>query len=72
MSRGEKIFYSVIILMVIMCNPPVMAFVNKWAIKKPITLGFPTFWVWLQFWYIIGVVAFLIAVIKIDHWKKDI
>jgi len=72
MSRGEKLFYLIIILMVIMCNPPVMVLINNWAIKKPITFGFPTFWVWLQFWYTIGVVAFLIAAFKIDHWKKDL
>ncbi len=72
MSRAEKIFYFIIILMVVMANPPVMIWVNNLARKVPLLFGFPTFWVWLEFWYTLGVVAFAVAAWKIDKWNRDL
>ncbi|GFI62097.1 hypothetical protein IMSAG049_01270 [Clostridiales bacterium] len=70
-SKGEKIVYAIFIIVLIMVNPPILNFVNDYAINNPLTFGWPTLLVWLNLWYIIAIIDFLIGAIKIKSWKKD-
>lgn len=70
-SKGEKILYTILIIAIIMLNPPVLNIVNNYAKKNPTIGNFPTLWLWLQFWYVLCIVAFLIGAIKIKNWKKE-
>lgn len=71
LSLGEKIVYAIFILVLIMVNPPVLNLVNNYALQQPFTLGWPTLLVWLDFWYVVAIAAFLIGILKIKSWKKD-
>ncbi|MCI1958525.1 MAG: hypothetical protein LKJ25_02755 [Clostridia bacterium] len=71
LSKGEKILCSVFILVLIMVNPPVINIVNDYCINNPIMSGWPTMLIWLNLWYIVAIVAFLIGALKIKTWKKD-
>ncbi len=70
-SKGEKIIYFIFIISLIMVNPPVLGLVNNYAKINPLTWGYPTLWLWLQLWYLIAIVAFLIGAIKLGNWQKE-
>jgi len=71
LSKGEKIVYALLILSLVMLNPPVLNVINSYAKKNPLTLNYPTLWLWLQLWYIVAIAAFLVGAIKIKSWRKD-
>ncbi len=71
LSKGEKIVYLIFIIVLIMVNPPILNLVNDYAVNNPLTFGNPTVLVWLNIWYVIAIVDFLIGAIKIKSWKKD-
>lgn len=54
-----------------MVNPPIMNVVNNYVKTKPLLWGYPTLWLWLQFWYIVAIITFLIGAIKLESWKKE-
>lgn len=70
-SKGEKKVYAILIISLIMLNPPVLNIVNNYAKTKPLTWNYPTLWLWLQLWYLIAIITFLLGAIKIDNWKKE-
>ncbi len=70
-SKGEKLVYGTFILVLIMVNPPVLNVINRYAIQKPFTMGWPTLLVWLDFWYVAAIAAFLAGALKIKSWNKD-
>lgn len=70
-SKGEVIIYIILILSLIMVNPPVLNLVNNYVKMKPLTFGYPTLWLWLQLWYIIAIITFLIGAIKLKSWRKN-
>ncbi|MCD6114527.1 MAG: hypothetical protein J7J78_04440 [Thermoprotei archaeon] len=70
LSLGEKIFYIIIILAIILSNPPILNIVNEYCKTHPLTLGFPTFWLYLEIVWTIVIVAFAIAAIKIEKWRN--
>lgn len=70
MSLGEKIFYIIIILALIASNPPILSFVNEYCRTHPLTLGIPTFWLYLEIIWTIVIVSFVIAAFKIEKWKE--
>lgn len=67
----EKLYIGLFILVLIMVNPPILSFVNNYAIKNPMIKGYPTMWLWLQLWYWIGIIGFLVAAITLPSWKKE-
>lgn len=71
MSLGEKIFYAIMILTLVMVNPPVLIWVNNYTKAHPLTGGWPTLWLWLSLWYLIAMIAFAISAWKIDKWNKE-
>lgn len=71
MSWGVKLFWIIIIAMIIAVNPPVLNWVSDYSKNNLLTLGFPTFWLWLEFWYSLAALSFLIGALKIDKWKKE-
>lgn len=38
---------------------------------NPITFGWPTIIVWLDFWYIVAVIAFIAGAFLIESWQRD-
>lgn len=71
LSKGEKIVYACFVLVLLMVNPPIVNLVSDYAKTHPFVFGWPTLLVWLNAWYLIAIVAFLIGVLKIKSWKKD-
>jgi uncharacterized integral membrane protein len=67
----KRIIYGIFILVLIMVNPPVMGMVNEYAYMNPITFGWPTIIVWLDFWYIVAVIAFIAGAFLIESWQRD-
>ena len=71
MKGAEKLVYGLLILVLLMVNPPILGLVNAYAKTTPFTLGYPTLWMWLQLWYLIGIVVFLIGAIRLKSWQKE-
>ena len=71
LSKGEIIVYTILIISLIMVNPPIINLVNDYAIQVPMMLGQPTLFLWLQGWFVLAIAAFLIGAIKIKRWKKE-
>jgi len=70
MSLGEKIFYIIVILAILLSNPPILNFVNEYCKMHPLTLGVPTFWLYLEVIWSIVIISFAIAALKIESWKR--
>jgi hypothetical protein len=70
MSYGEKVFYLVLVVSLIMVNPPVLTRVNEYAAANLLTGGYPTLWFWLQVWYGVMILDSLLGAIFIASWRK--
>ena len=70
LTKGEKIFFAVIIISLLMVNPPILGFINTFAQSTPLMWGYPTLWLWLEFWYVVAIVTFLVGVLKLKNWQK--
>lgn len=71
LSRGEKTVYAILLLVLIMVNPPIVNMVSDYAAAHPFLFGWPTLLVWLNLWYVVGIIDFLAGVLTIRSWKKD-
>jgi len=71
MGKSEKWFYVILLLWLLMVNPPVVTWVNEYARSHPLTFGWPTLWVWLEFWYVAGIAGFALAAAKLPAWNRD-
>lgn len=71
LSTNEKAVYAIFLLVLIMVNPPIVNIVSNYAKTHPFVLGWPTLLVWLNAWYIIALIDFLVGVLTIRSWKKD-
>ena len=76
-KNGIFWFYLILIVGILMVNPPILNLVNQYCIDNPLTFGWPTLFLWLEFWYAIMIIDFLVGVLKIKNWdcsqdKKDI
>lgn len=69
-SGWSKVIYGIFILVLIMVNPPIVYYVSDYAGTHPFVLGWPTLLVWLDFWYFVGIAAFVIGALTIESWKR--
>ena len=67
-DKGVFWFYVVLVVSVLMVNPPILPFVNRFCEANPITIGWPTLFLWLEFWYGVMIVDFLVGAIKLKAW----
>ena len=67
-SKGLTWFYAIMLLGVLMVNPPVLNFVNGYCRNNPLMFGFPTLWLWLEFWFGVMILDFLIAAVTLKEW----
>lgn len=67
-SFGEKFFYFVMFVSIVMTNPPILTIVNDYCKINPLTWSFPTMWLWLEVWYGVMILNFLIAAFTIKAW----
>ena len=70
LTKCEKIFFAIISISLLMVNPPILGLINTFAQSTPLMWGYPTLWLWLEFWYVVAIVTFLVGVIKIKNWQK--
>lgn len=70
-TKGERILYVILLITLAMVNPPIINLVNDYAKENPLIMNYPTLWIWLQLWYLIGIIAFLVAALKIGNWNKE-
>lgn len=76
-KSGTFWFYVILVVGVLMVNPPIVYLFNDYCVAHPITFGWPTMFLWLEFWYVVMVVDFLVGAIKLKAWdchqdKKEI
>lgn len=69
LSKGEWVFYIILVISVLMVNPPILGVVNQYCIANPLTFSYPTLWLWLEFWYVVMIVDFVVAAVKIKRWN---
>ena len=67
-SKGTIAFFVILIISVLMVNPPIVYLVNDYCVEHPLTLGWPTMFLWLEFWFTVMVVDFVIAAWKLKAW----
>lgn len=71
-AKKENIFiFCFFIVTFLMTNPPIVNLVNKYAETKPLTLGWPTLWVWLQFWYLVMIAGAILFSLNFKTWNTD-
>lgn len=70
-KHGRWLCYGVFILVLLMVNPPILGIVNDYSRTNPLTFGWSTIILWLDFWYLIGITDFIIGMLTINSWKKD-
>lgn len=71
MLKNEKLYIGVFILVLLCVNPPILSLINSYAKDTPLTWGYPTLWIWLQFWYGIGILFFVIGAALLPSWNKN-
>lgn len=67
-QKGVVWFFIILILGVLMVNPPILPLVNQYCTAHPMTFGWPTLFLWLEFWYIVMIADFLVSAIKLKAW----
>mgnify|MGYP004662441709 FL=1 len=61
-------FYIILMLSVLMVNPPILPFVNTYCVEHPMTFGWPTLFLWLEFWYAVMILDFLWGALRLKSW----
>jgi hypothetical protein len=67
--RNNRLVWGFLIFTVVMVNPPVVQWVNDWAKDNPLLFGWPTLWLWLEFWYMVMIVGLFIFAFVLPSWK---
>ena len=68
-NKGLMCFYIILIVAVLMVNPPIVYLFNSYCAAHPLTFGWPTMFIWLEFWYTVMVVDFIVAALKLKAWN---
>ena len=67
-SKGTLWFFLILVVSVLMVNPPIVYLFNDYCVENPITFGWPTMFLWLELWYTVMVVDFIVAAAKLKAW----
>jgi len=71
-ARKESIIVAAFfVFTLVMTNPPVVSWVSKYAQSAPLMFGWPTLWVWLQFWYLVMIGGLVLFGLKLKSWNVD-
>ena len=68
-SKGLVWFYVILVVSVLMVNPPILPLINNLCVANPITFGWPSMYLWLELWYGIMIIDFLVAAIALKPWN---
>ena len=68
-NPGVILFYVILVVSVLMVNPPILPLINNYCVAHPILFGWPTLYLWLELWYGIMIVDFLVAAIALKPWN---
>ena len=41
---------------------------NDYCVEHPLLLGWPTMYIWLEFWFLVMIADFIIAAYKLKAW----
>jgi len=64
MNRCEKIVLIATVIALFLTNPPVLNIVNSYCKSNPLTMGWPTIWIYLTGVWTVVIVIFGIMVSK--------
>ena len=67
-DKGTLWLYIVLVVSVLMVNPPILPVINDFCTVHPLTWGWPTLFLWLEFWYVVMIIDFLVAAIRLKAW----
>jgi hypothetical protein len=70
-KRENIIVAAYFIFTLIMTNPPVVNWVSNYAETTPLIFGWPTLWVWLQFWYLAMIGGLIWFGMRFKSWNVD-
>ena len=68
MSLPHKMFYAILVFAMVMVNPPVLYWVNDYCVVHPLTFGWPTMFLWLEFWFTVMIADFVWAGLRLKAW----
>lgn len=61
-------FYIILMLSVLMVNPPILPFVNTYCAALPYDLWLADAVLWLEFWYAVMILDFLWGALRLKSW----
>lgn len=71
-AKREKLIVIVFFLItLLMTNPPIVNVVNSYAQTKPLILGWPTLWIWLEFWYLLMIGGMIWFGLRFKTWRAE-
>jgi len=68
-SKGLVWFYVILVVSVLMVNPPILPLINKLCVANPIIFGWPSMYLWLELWYGIMIIDFVVAAVALKPWN---
>ncbi len=74
MKKGKDAptwFWIFMIIALLMTNPPILNLINGYAKSVPLTMSWPTLWLWLQFWYLAMLGAIIYLAVKDPQWQAE-
>lgn len=72
LRRENFLVFGALAVPLIMTNPPVIGLVSGYAADRPVVLGLPTFWLWLQVWYVIMLALFVAFAMRLPSWQAEL
>ena len=65
---NKRWFFIVLLFAVVMVNPPVVYWANDWCRDNPILFGWPSMFLWLEFWFAVMIADFVLAALYLPEW----
>jgi hypothetical protein len=72
LRRENRLVFGTLAVPLVMTNPPVIGWVSDYAASTPVLLGQPTFWLWLQFWYVVMLALFVFFAVRLPSWQAEV
>lgn len=69
LRRETALVIAALVVPLVMTNPPIIGLVNAYATAHPLTLGFPTIWMWLELWYAVMLVELAFFAKSLPSWQ---
>lgn len=69
LRRESALVLGALAVPLVLTNPPIIGLIDGYAESNPLTLGFPTFWLWLELWYAVMLVELIVFAVRLPSWQ---